>query len=88
MPGLKSQIQRDLERRLADKLAQWAKDSVDLYKMGNLSMRDALTDIIYMLVDLTAHMIVSWDLKEETIFRMLKLLIEEKREKESADDEL
>jgi hypothetical protein len=40
-----SQLQEDLDRRINDRLAVWARDSAGLYEMAGLSAHAAATDI-------------------------------------------
>jgi len=49
-----NQLQRDLRRRIADKLQQWVSDSFDLYDMAEISQREAMSDILSVLLWHTA----------------------------------
>jgi len=44
-----SQLQRDLQKRIDEKLQLWVRDSTDLYEMAGLSTRTAWVDMLTTL---------------------------------------
>jgi|SRR5215467_11101925 len=55
-----SQIQRDLENQIRNKLDLWVKDSLALFEMAELNPNDARRVIIARLIALVAFTTAAW----------------------------
>lgn len=70
------QLQRDLERRVRDRLRQWASDSIQLYEMADLEDKAAAT----VMTTLLWFMSVSFAKLGFSPERAAQLLCEDMRE--------
>jgi len=76
-----SELQRDLERRAAERLQQWAKDVEELFDAGGLSTGHAHEAIIKQLVFALAIAIPKWTrgVSDETFVELFRLAMQRAR---------
>jgi hypothetical protein len=83
-----SEIRRDLFKRIRDRHYDWARDSANLYEMGELSARQTAEDLLTVTADFLASASLSLGIDEATLFKALHVLIERRRKREAeAEDE-
>jgi hypothetical protein len=70
--SLRSQIRRDLHNHSDDKLYKWVCDTVELYRIADLSSRLAVADMIFSMVTAIGALSAAYDVNREALFEMLK----------------
>jgi hypothetical protein len=80
---MRSEMRRDLFKRIRDKHYDWARDSANLYEMGELSARHTAEDVLTVTADFLANAVLSLEIEEEHLFKTLHELIERRRRRRS-----
>jgi hypothetical protein len=62
-----SQLHKDLNKRIDDKLHQWFIDSANLYKMADLDMEDFADDILTLLTAAISAISVEFKVHPKTV---------------------
>ena len=76
-----TQLERDLERRISDRLHLWIKDSVELFEMAGLSEQRGLQAVVAQLVYSLIGACLAFDIPEDTLAHLISEGIKRKRAK-------
>jgi hypothetical protein len=86
---MSSELRLDLFRRIRERHYDWARDSTNLYEMGELSARQTAEDILTVTADFLVKAVLALNVNEADLFQNLHELIERRRKREAeAKDEL
>jgi hypothetical protein len=71
-----SQLERDIERRIHERLRLWINDSIELYRMAGLSFTNYYPAIAYALIQATVAMFVAVGLNRNEAHEILKEIMD------------
>lgn len=71
-----SQLRKDLDNRIYERLVQWSLDSIELYRMGGLRQHEAGQDIFVNLMLMMCKVGVAHHIKPEDLSKPIKNTME------------
>lgn len=75
-----TQLERDLRKRINERLHQWINDSVDLYEMAGLSNRDGLQTVITQLIHALIGACIVFDIPPDKLTMFITEIIKRRTE--------